>query len=107
VGVENLRKFVSMNKVKTSTFPRRSLSRDGLLNHIIVEMTLMKAHRDNGEPDPWLQGLSKTTESKKKPAVNRYRLANVVLSEQLRPALLQFGLALTKDNLESSVKTNQ
>jgi hypothetical protein len=57
-------------------------------NHFVA-MTLMKARRDNGEPEAWLQGISKTTESKKKPAVSRYRLANVLSSEQLRPAVLQ------------------
>jgi hypothetical protein len=104
VGVENLRKFVAKNKVKTSTFSHRSLSTEGHLNQIIVEITLMKARRDNGEPDPWLQGISKTIERRKKPAVNRYRLANVVVSEQLRPAVLHFGRALTKDDLETRVK---
>jgi hypothetical protein len=59
------------------------------------------------DPYLWLQGIAKTTESKKKPAVNRYRLVNVVFSEQLRSALLQFGRPLTKDDLESRVKTNQ
>jgi hypothetical protein len=45
VGVENLRRFFSKNKVKTSTYPHRSLSRDGHLNQILVEITLMKARR--------------------------------------------------------------
>jgi hypothetical protein len=48
LGVDNLRRFVSKNKVKSS---HRSLSRDGQLTQIIAEISLMKARRDNGEPD--------------------------------------------------------
>jgi hypothetical protein len=108
VGVDNLRRFVSKNKVKSSIYPHRSLSRDGQLTQIIAEISLMKARRDNGEPDPWLKEKSKkATEPKKKPSTNRYRLANVIFSESVRPAVLQYGRALTKDHLESNLKTNQ
>jgi hypothetical protein len=107
VDVENLRRFVSKNKAKTSTYPHRSLSRDGHLNQILVEITLIKARRENGEPDLWSKGVTKTTESNKKPPVNRYRLANVIFSDLLRPPVLQFGRTLNIDELESRKKTNQ
>jgi hypothetical protein len=67
----------------------------------------MKARRENGEPDLWSKGVTKTTESNKKPPVSRYRLANVIFSDLLRPPVLQFGRALNKDELESRKKTNQ
>jgi hypothetical protein len=49
----------------------------------------------------------KAIEPKEEPLTNRVRLANVIFSESVRPAVLQFGKALTKKHLESSLKTNQ
>jgi hypothetical protein len=68
----------------------------------------MKAPRDNGEPDPWLKEKNKkATKPKKMPSTNRYRLANVIFSESVRPVVLQYGRALTKEHLESNLKPNQ
>jgi hypothetical protein len=49
----------------------------------------------------------KATKPKKMPSTNRYRLANVIFSESVRPAVLQYGRALTKEHLESNLKPNQ
>jgi hypothetical protein len=70
----------------------------------------MKARRDDGEPaQPEVEAKNKkkATEGKKKPAINRHRLANVIFSESVRPAVLPFGKALKKNDLESNLETNQ
>jgi hypothetical protein len=97
VGVENLRKFPSKNKLKTTSFPHRSLSGRGQLNQSLSELLLMKARRVNGEPDPWSK--EKKADEKKKTSVNRFRLANVGFSDHLRSAVLQVG-RLTKEELD-------
>jgi hypothetical protein len=67
----------------------------------------MKARHEKGEPDPRLTGKSQNANAKKKPTVNRYRLANVVFSDVLRPHVLHFGRVSNKDELTSGIKTNQ
>lgn len=105
VANTHLRRFATHNAVKKSDPPYHSLSRSGTQCEIIDEILLKISRRDNGEPDPWER--KKAPDGNKHSFVNRYRLANVIFSQRLREAVLNKGRALTKDELDRGLKTDQ
>jgi hypothetical protein len=104
IKVDYLRKFCRSNDVRMTEPPHKTL-RTGTRLVVIEEIKAKKGRIVNSEPDPWSKDKDKAD---KKPAwVNRYRLANVVFSEECRPFVAERGKSLTREELDLGMKTDQ
>jgi hypothetical protein len=105
IKVDLLRKFCVKNGVKTTAPPHKSL-RLSTKKIVVEEIKAKKGRMLNNEPDPWANQTNGKENSK--PAwVNRYRLANVVFSEECRTVVSNRGKSLTREELDLGLKTDQ
>jgi cytochrome c553 len=104
IRVDDLRKFCGKNDVKTTLPPHKSC-RSATKKVMVEEIKAKKGRMQNNEPDPWVN--SKDKDDSKPTWVNRYRLANVVFSDECRPLVSNRGKCLTREELDIGMKTDQ
>jgi hypothetical protein len=105
VKVDLLRRFCVKNGVKTTAPPHKSL-RLGTKKTVVEEIKAKKGRMLNNEPDPWAN-LAEGNDKSKPAWINRYRLANVVFSEECRSVVANRGKSLTREELDLGLKTDQ
>jgi hypothetical protein len=84
--------------------PHKSL-RTSTRQVVIEEIEAKKGRILNNEPDPWSNDFNKDVG--KSTWVNKYRLANVIFSDECRPFIAQRGKSFTKVELDLGLKTDQ
>jgi hypothetical protein len=105
VKVDYLRKFCVKIDIRTSTPPYKTV-RSAKKAVVIEAIKAKKGRMLNDEPDPW-KSSKDDKEKGKSPPVNRYRLANVVFSEECRQMVSNRGKTLQRPDLDIGLKTDQ